>query len=531
MKKKIFLISFIVLSLFTSFSVVKAEDYEKDGYIYSYWGKAIPSAYGMSHIHTYDPYTLGLDQLGIDTKNPDDIYESDWLKYWYDHSFLDEIARLKLDVGIKEANSIFHPQDLFSYNNKLYIVDSKNNALLVLNQYYQLEAYLQLFTDANMEDVYDLKEPSGIAVTDDSIYIADTDNERIMVLDHEYKVKKIFGTPEDKTFDELAFKPLKISVDKTGRIYVIVRDVFEGIIELNSDGSFNRYTGVNPISMNVIEAIWRRFYTEEQLKQMKLYLPTSFTNMIIDDLGFIYATSKADSSGNDQNMIKKINTKGIDVLKRNGYDVPKGDLTYIQVKTGNLQKGPSELVDIAINDIGMYTVLDQKRGRLFTYDNEGRLLYISADKGDQEGKLGNPVAVTYFNGDLVVLDQDNKSLEVYGLTEFGELINEAIKYHYEGDFEKAAEVWTEVAKLNTNYEIAYVGIGKSLLRQGKYKEALENFKLGKDKYYYGKAYEGYRKEFLNNNFSIIMTVTTIVILYLFRKPLIDIFKKDREDEE
>jgi len=502
MKKKIFLINFIILSLFTSFNVVKAEDYDKDGYIYSYWGDAIPSAYGMAPIHTYDPFSLGLAQFKSE------------------------------EEGSVNPADVFTPSDITSFNDKLYVMDSKGNALIIINQNYQIETYITEFSEINSIDtIHTLNQPSGIAVTTDRIYIADTENDRILVLNHQYQVLDIYTEPADVTFEELKFKPLKIAVDKTGRIYVIVRDVFEGIIELNNDGSFNRYTGVNPISMNFVEVIWRKIYTEDQRKQMKLYLPTSFTNIVIDDLGFIYATAKADSSGSDEKMIKKINPKGLDVLKRTGYHFPKGDLNYVTVNNLGVEFGPSVLVDITINDIGMYTVLDQKRGRLFTYDDEGRLLYISADKGLQEGKLSSPVALTYFNNHIVVLDQKNKSLEVYGLTEFGELVNEAISLHFMGDFEEASVVWREVAKLNTNYEIAYVGIGKSLLSQGYYKEAMDNFYLGKDKDYYGKAFEGYRKELLNEYFSVIMTITTIGIIFLFRKPLIDIFKNDEEDED
>ena len=46
-----------------------------------------------------------------------------------------------------------------------------------------------------------------------------------------------------------------------------------------------------------------------------------------------------------------------------------------------------------------------------------------------------------------------------------------------GEFEKAAELWQEVLVLNTNYEIAYNGIGKYYLREGEYKTAVERLAL------------------------------------------------------
>jgi hypothetical protein len=511
MKKSVLCISLIVLSLFASIDLVKAKD-NKDGYIYSYWGEPIPSALGFSHTQTYDKFDLNVN--------------------------------------------LFTPEDIFAYEEieneeKIYIVDSALNTLIVLDKNYQKLAEIEIFLDINdtrttcvlADDVTEktpevdkckpedvINKPSGVAVTKDAIYIADTEGNRIIKLNHDYKRVESFGTPNDKTFDNTEYNPLKIAVDKTGRIYVIAKNVYEGIIELNIDGTFNRFTGVNQVSVSVFEAIQRRFASEAQLSQMSLFLPTSFTNMIIDNQGFIYSTAGASSTGDNTNMIKAINPKGIDVLKKNGYDVPKGDLMFAMVQ-GEVITGPSQLVDIALNEFGMYTVLDQLRGRLFTYDNEGRLLYISADKGLQEGKLSTPVALTYFGNQMVVLDQKNQSLEVYSSTEFGDLVNKAVAFHYKGDFDNASKTWEEVAKLNTNYEIAYVGIGKSLLRQQKYKEAMENFKIGQDKVYYAKAFEGYRKEIFNNNFGYIMTGASLLILFILRKPIVDFFKGEKGDRE
>jgi hypothetical protein len=59
--------------------------------------------------------------------------------------------------------------------------------------------------------------------------------------------------------------------------------------------------------------------------------------------------------------------------------------------------------------------------------------------------------------------------------------------------------------MNTNYQLAYVGIGKSLLRQEKYEEAMENFKIGRNQEYYSKAFQGYRDAWLEKYFGWIAT--------------------------
>jgi tetratricopeptide (TPR) repeat protein len=345
--------------------------------------------------------------------------------------------------------------------------------------------------------------PMGLDVTESGIFIADTGNYRIVKLNHDFEVVNIFSDIEDATFDSINFEPEKITVDPTDRMYVVAKNVYEGILEINFDGTFNRFTGVNPIALTPFQIFSRSLMTEEQLDQLQLFLPTEYTNVSIDDRNFIYATSKP-SENNDENPIQLINPKGVDVIRKNGYFPPMGDIHYVVGMNNYVIDGPSSLVDIASTDYGIYTVLDQKRSRLFTYDSEGNLLYINGDEGSQSDKFSEGVAISYFGDDLLILDRGTKTIVVYQLTEFGSNVNQAIAYHYDGEFEKAAEVWMEVIKINTNYEIAYNGIGKLLLRQGEYRDAMEYFRLGHDQYYYSKAFREYRNDIIKSNFGWII---------------------------
>lgn len=531
------LVTFVltVLLVLTHFSIpVSAAYSRKNSYIYSYWGEPIPSALGLTHLATYNQQNLGVP--------------------------------------------LNDPQDLDTHENQIYIIDAANKSLIILDSKFNVLTYRTEFeldesvfnhynaraiacTVQEQEDEQDntqkeeagdpvrycttLNGPQGVFATDDYIYIADTANHRILQLTHELKVVYIIGVPNDQLFiqpedyedasknpgkyrDKVYFQPTKVAIDQDGRIYVISQNVYQGIVELNKDGSFNRYFGVNRVTLNVFEAIWRRFASEEQLRQMRLILPTSFKNLEIDHRGFVYATAAA-VEGDSNNMIKLINPKGDDVLLRNGYAPPKGDLVY-SVVLGYVTAGPSDLVDITVNNYGMYTVVDQRRGRLFTYDHDGRLLYISSDQGRQDGMLQTPVAVAYFGERLLVLDAGTDSIEIFGPTEFGALVNEAVYYHYEGEYERSSELWDEVARLNTNYEIAYIGIGKSLLAQGKYKEAMHYFKLGHERYYYSKAFEGYRNEMISKNFGWVMTVASLIILVAISVPIINFLRGNKEEE-
>jgi hypothetical protein len=413
------------------------------------------------------------------------------------------------------------PEDFVIYNQKIYMVDSVENKVIVINHEFakddersEFELTQDYINKLSSEGVTEfpnvtLKSPYGIDVKDSGIYIADTGNYRIVKLNHDFEVVDIFSDMADPTFETIQFEPRNITVDSTQRMYVVAKNVYEGIMEINTDGTFNRFTGVNPVALTPLEIFRRSLMTEAQIAQLKLFLPTEYTSVQIDDRSFIYATSKP-SNDQAENTIQLINPKGVDVIKRNGYHPPMGDVHFMVGMNNYVVTGPSLLVDIASTDHGIYTVLDQKRSRLFTYDSEGNLLYINGDEGSQSDKFQEGVALGYLGDDLLVLDRKSRTVVVYRLTDFGRAVNQAIAFHDEGRFEDAAMIWEQVVKLNTNYEIAYNGIGKFYLREGNYKEAMTYFELGHDHYYYSKAFKGYRNAIIKDNFGYIMLVVVLL---------------------
>ena len=75
----------------------------------------------------------------------------------------------------------------------------------------------------------------------------------------------------------------------------------------------------------------------------------------------------------------------------------------------------------------------------------------------------------------------------------------------------AESYWREVIRMNTNYELAYLGIGKALNRRGEYKEAMKYFELAHNATYYSKAFNSYRDAVLNENFSLLMAVIMVAV--------------------
>lgn len=360
----------------------------------------------------------------------------------------------------------------------------------------------------------------------DLIYLSDKGNNQIVIVDSkDYHVVQVVSQPTDITFSGKTFAPLKLVTDSTGRIFVISEGVYEGIMQMSYYGKFMSYIGVNYAKLTAWETFWRRFSTDTQLKQMDSILNTEFKNMAIDSKNFIYTVSRAttDSSGitDRDSMIKKINPSGNDTLTKNGYYMPVGDVVTINVGRNQLLRGPSRFTGIAVNDYGVYTVSDEKSGRLFSYDDEGNLLYISAESGPQLGNLNNPVAIRYQGENILVLDKFSKAVIRFKPTDIAKVINRAVEYQYNGQLKEAAEEWKNVVSENPNYEFAYVGIGKSLLNDGRYEDAMAFFKVGFNQTYYSRAYKNYRDEVIKENFPIVVSMSAFAIILLYSKSAFD----------
>lgn len=512
--------------------------------------------------------------------------------YTYDNTLLElSINGEKIDKSLWrwEAVEIYkkdeNNEDVFSHIEYKIVLDDS----LVSNQNVIVEAeilvpstigkapYLPYSKDPSKLAIR-LNNASGITVTKDGMYIADSGNARIIRVNKqgdEWVVDGVYLTPDDNIFYQISsnisivdvtgvtlFNPQKVAVDQTGRLYCIAQNVYEGIMEFHTSGSFNRFLGKNEVVANPLKKFWTKIFSETQIASLNLDLPPEFTNIAMDENGFLYATSHPDADATtNANMVKMINTSGKDIMKRNGYVTPDGDAVYLTTSTEEgVIIGMSNLVGITVSKNGNFTIVDELRGRLFTYDNEGNLLYITGEQPGGNSSSGSttlsssiidPVAIRYFYRDsgevdedgnpiqeevLLVLDTVSKSIILFQTTEFGEAVNKATELYQNGIVQDeylldengeivldsegnpiikqygAETYWQQVVKMNTNYELAYLGIGKALLRRGEYKEAMDYFELAHSATYYSKAYSEYRDAILSKNFSWIMTAVILVVV-------------------
>ena len=472
----------VAVAVLAPLSAVAAE--RSYSYIYDYWGDVqdAPNAYTCSKVFTS--------------------------------------SELGLDVNLKS------PQGLTVVGNKLYVCDTGNNRIIELNrptpQTLEVERIIDSFKGANNSTFV---APTDVQVSDDgNFFIADSGNARILKLDKDLNYIMEFNKPNDNTLDPaLVFQPTKVSVDSAERVYCVASGINKGLVKYEADGTFAGFVGATPVTYNWTDYIWKKFATQEQRALMQNFVPTQYDNLYMDHEGFIYAVTGSgeaeDIKSGSVDVIRKLNLTGSDILVRNGEWPVIGDL---YMGNGGGYEGASYFTDVTCFENDIYVCLDKNRGRLFAYDDQGNMVIAFGGNGNMDGYFRRPSAIDHMDYDLFVLDELDCAITLFTPTEFGQQIYEAIDQFDKGLYEESEQSWRQVMALDGNYDLAYIGIGRALLRQKDYKGAMDYFELKYDADNYSKAYKQYRKQWVEDHIVIIV----IVILAIFLIPLgIERYKK------
>ena len=306
--------------------------------------------------------------------------------------------------------------------------------------------------------------------SDGSLYICDTDNGRIVHLGADDSLIQIYKLPTSPLLGEkYAFKPSKVAVDESGTLYVINLNEYSGLMKISPAGKFISFIGSNKAIINPLIKIWKMLMSEEQQSQMLSFVPVEFKNMAMDSSGFMYTVS---ASVAEDNPVKRLNLSGDDILIRSGYVDVAGDVLW------TWEDDASVLVDVCSAENGNYYVLDSSKGRIFTYNREGYLLYAFGGMGTQVGTFSKPCAIEQRDDTLLVLDETAATVTVFEKTQYADLITTAENQYYAGEYENSLHNWEEVLKINAYFELGYLQMGKIYLQKKNSAEAMRCFKLG-----------------------------------------------------
>jgi len=509
----ILLLALVAIMLFGSVTTSASEPY--DTYTYSIDGKPLrsPTAYRPETVVDATDMNIGKYSSIPTLSASSDIYADD------------------------EAN--------------IYIADTGNNRIVILDKYYKATGVIESYID-EYGNVATLNKPEGLCVTSVTnpagekiryIYVCDTENYRIVVFEEQkdgtYLHDRTIERPESPLLKEDAFKPTAIAVDKYGRIFVVSRACHEGVIVMSGEGDFTGFIGVQKVTYSLIDMIWRKFQTEKQRATSAKNLADPYNNIAVDEDGFVYVTTTptvSGSSGKSQQFssirsksaatspVKKLNSAGKEIMKRNGFFDPGGEVDV------SFPSEVSVIIDVAVGEEGSWTILDKLRSRTFTYDQNGNLLFAFGGAGEQLGNIasGEAVAMTYQKvadpdtGELtyymVILDNDTsgRRFTVYSPTPYYDTIISALANHNRHNYSESIFYWQDVLTQNNNFDLAYIGIGKALFNQGKYEQAQEMLESAYETAYHDKAFVEIRKAILQKYLLPIVIAVIVVVVLLVK---------------
>ncbi len=516
--KKITSVIRVVVVLIMLFAIPASAAAPYQTYTYSITGTALYSPDAYMPAKSIDSTYMGL------------LDESTMAKFY---------PNLSGDALKKKTVAISSPNDLETDDEgNVYIADTDNNRIVVLDRYYKVKLIIDSFI--NDEGVSDsLSGPQGVFITSDKyvngelqpgrIFVCDTNQNRIITFDRSGNFLAIIPEPESELFESgSVYKPVAVAVDQYDRLYVVSSTTYQGIIVMTDEGEFTGFIGAQKVTISAWQIIWRRFQTEAQRALSSQYVSTEFNNITINDGGFIYVTTstideskvlsaiRSKSKSGDYAPVKMLNAAGTEIMRRNGFYPPSGEVDVAKALKSDTISGSSTIVDVAVGPEETWSIIDQKRSKVFTYDYDGNLLFAFGDTGRQLGNISSKglAAVTYQDDNMLLLDKTAKSFTVYQRTEYGDIIINALANQNNRKFDKATDDWMEILKRNSNFDTAYIGIGNALYRSGAYEEAISYYKSAYDTSNYSDAYKEVRKEWISK-YIILIPVVIIAICVLW----------------
>lgn len=421
-----------------------------------------------------------------------------------------------LTVGNGLDTPLKSPMDMYWRNDALYVLDSGNGRVVIFDKDYKLRGVVDEFYSLKDGErvTTELDSPQGIFVTAaGDIVIADTANFRVIICDEKGLIKRELTRPTSENFSkDLQFKPVKAVVDDLDNTYVLAEGFYYGAIVYDAQGEYKNFFGASKVKVSaalIADMFWRKFMTDKQLDYTKNYLPAAFTSLDIDNKNFIY-TVISENSGS----IRKLNFLGTDIFTPEQGPDPLDKSVYGD-RTANYINGgwySTSFTDIAISDEDFVFVVDKTKGRVFEYDKDSNLINVFGALGEQSGTFKTPVAVETVGRDVLVLDQDKAQISVFTPTDYGNAIHEATVLYHKGYFDEAYDKWQTVLGYNSSCELAYRGIGRAYLQQGKYTEAMRYAKLGQDRTGYSKAFRVYRSQVAKKYFVPAFFVLVLIII-------------------
>lgn len=427
---------------------------------------------------------LGIGQVKVYAETPYKTYTIDG------YGSVNETmsAYLPVETITKFGNeTLSDPNDLcVSEDGRIYVADTGNARIIVGNIEGDLIRTIGEGT---------LVRPMGVFVTKNRhVYVADRDAEAVFEFSETGDLLNTYRKPTSPLYGEkLSFLPMKIVVNDAGVMYIVCESNTNGIVEISptDGGTFLGYFGTNFASDDIMIIISRAIMTDAQRAKMVSNIPATPDNLAIDKKGLIYTVTRGDK----EKTLKHLNIAGTNLMGSTEYaDIPAA------VTAGNHDN--------------VY-VVDQ-RGYIYEYNNDGELLYVFGGPDDNSQRVGLSTIITAIAADdhdrLYTLDSDKAQIQVYGSTEFTDLLHQALYLYSKGRYTESKEPLAKVLEMNSMFDYANQAMGRAYFQEENYKMALRYAKLAKDYQGYSDSYWEIRNLWLKKN--LVTAVLIILLIWL-----------------
>ncbi len=421
--------------------------------------------------------------------------------------------------------------DICSSDGYTYILDSTSSKVYVLDGDYNLKTEINnIFYN---EETLSIVGASGIFVKDEKIYIADTKNARILVIDESGNVLHYLTLPESKLIpSDFKYSPQKIAVDSRDYLYISSDGSYYGALVYSPTMEFLGFYGANTVAVSVGDAIKnfinKIFTTDEKRAASVRSLPYQFTDFVVGPNDFVYTVTSVSGTETPTGQVKRLNPGGKDVLGKEDYNFADESNRLFQAQS---------LKAIDVDKDGFFYVLESGvYNRIFWYDEESNLICVFGGSSGSQGQKGTVSlggAITVNGTDVIVSDPVNKSVTVYSITNYGKIVRTTQLDTLSDDFEETVEGWNEVIKVDVNNQLAYRGLAKAYYTMSDYSNAIKYSKLGADRETYANAFVKLRTAFLEKWFTLgvlgIAVIVAIIVwlLYLKKKNEVILVKNEK----
>lgn len=415
------------------------------------------------------------------------------------------------DYGLDKAKNL---SDIYSHGGYTYILESDLSTITVINERYEFAYNITEFKTQSGESV-SFEGSKGLFVDEKYIYVCGTTQECVWITDKQGNIQETLTLPDSEIIPEnYSFKPIRLTIDNKGYIYVLCDGSFYGAILYSPDRKFVGFYGANQVTSNAIEVIlriWNKLFMNDIKKEASIKsLPYQFTDLDVGYNGFIYTIT---GSSTVKGSIKILNPAGTNVMQTKTEDF--GDIGSVIIGENNWVG--QDLSELVAEEDFIY-VLDKGHGKIFLYDINGNLLGIFGggfSRGTQNGLSAKASSITVNGDDILVCDQGKSAITIYTITEYGKKLKEAQSLTIHSRYFEAEKLWKEIVKQDQNCQLAYRGLAKAAYRAGKYKDAMKMAKIGDDRDTYAVAFKNQRTIFIKQNFIWIFPLLIVLILGVF----------------